>query len=69
LKNLSNISISVIICCYNSAKRLPKTIEHIFEMENNEAQIEVIIVDNCSTDATAELAKFELNRYSKKIKF
>ena len=38
-------------------------------MENNEAQIEVIIVDNCSTDATAELAKFELNRYSKKIHY
>jgi len=66
---LGNISISIIICCYNSAKRLPKTIEHIFEMENIEDQIEIIIVDNCSTDETSKIAEVELNRHSKKISY
>ncbi|WP_231490264.1 glycosyltransferase [Pedobacter sp. Leaf170] len=61
--------ISIIICCYNSAERLPKTIEHISKIENIESQIEIIIVDNCSTDATSKVAELELNRYSKNIDY
>ena len=48
---------------------MPRTIEHIFKVENTEAQIEVIIVDNCSTDTTSKVAEFELNRYLKKIDY
>jgi glycosyltransferase involved in cell wall biosynthesis len=50
--------ISVIVCCYNSAKRLPKTIEHIAKQRvNNTVKWELIIVNNNSTDNTEQVTK------------
>lgn len=62
-------NISIIICCYNSAKQLPNTIKHIFELEWVDIKIEIIIVNNRSIDSTSEIAVLELNRYSKKIDY
>src|SRR5579872_3446099 len=54
--------VSVIICCYNSAARLPVTIQHVLAQKNTSAiNWEVIIVDNASTDNTAHCAKRILN--------
>lgn len=49
--------VSIIICCFNSAKRLPQTLAHVAAQEVP-AHIpwEVIVVDNASTDNTATLA-------------
>lgn len=50
--------ISVIICCYNSALRLPETLQHLsLQITPPELKWEVIVVDNASTDNTAELAE------------
>lgn len=50
--------ISVIICCYNSIERLPKTLQHIFAQKLAEGMtMEVIVVDNASKDATTALAE------------
>lgn len=49
--------VSVIICCYNSAKRLGDTLKHLCEQKANNIAWEVIIVDNASTDNTATVAK------------
>jgi glycosyltransferase involved in cell wall biosynthesis len=51
------IGISVIICCYNSASRLPDTLAYL-QAQKNLSQIawEIIIVDNASTDNTTEIA-------------
>jgi len=49
--------VSVIICCYNSAARLPETLAHLRRQEAPEGvPWEVIIVDNNSTDDTARVA-------------
>lgn len=49
--------ISVIVCCYNSALRLPETLLHIALQETNPNLLwEVIVVDNNSKDNTAEIA-------------
>src|SRR5436305_10300761 len=48
--------ISVIICCYNSAKRLPETLAHLAR-QNSPIPWEVIVVDNASTDDTARVAR------------
>lgn len=49
--------VSVILCCHNSAKRLPKTLEHLAHQAFTESlPWEVIVVDNASTDSTAEVA-------------
>jgi glycosyltransferase involved in cell wall biosynthesis len=49
--------VSVIICCYNSVRRLPVTIQHLFnQKDTGSINWEVIIVDNASTDGTYEFA-------------
>ena len=48
----------MIICCYNSATRLPQTLKHLAEQQvPQDLNWEVIVVDNNSTDHTAEVAK------------
>jgi glycosyltransferase involved in cell wall biosynthesis len=58
-----NKGISIIICCYNSSKRLPRTLEYIANQQINESiLIEVLIVDNASTDNTTQLAQIEWDK-------
>jgi glycosyltransferase involved in cell wall biosynthesis len=53
----ANWGISVIICCYNSAARLPETLGHLScQRVDGEIPWEVIVVDNNSKDGTAQLA-------------
>jgi glycosyltransferase involved in cell wall biosynthesis len=49
--------VSVIICCYNSASRLPQTLKHL-ALQKVTAHIpwEVIIVNNASKDDTVKVA-------------
>jgi glycosyltransferase involved in cell wall biosynthesis len=54
--------ISVVICCYNSSKRLPETLKHLAAQQfkrHPDLAWEVIIVDNASTDDTAQVAATE----------
>ncbi|MEO7214159.1 glycosyltransferase [Mucilaginibacter sp.] len=58
------LGVSVIICCYNSAERLPETLKHLANQQvAAEIPWEVIVVDNASTDDTAEVAKQEWAEY------
>ncbi|MBD0283836.1 MAG: glycosyltransferase family 2 protein, partial [Flavisolibacter sp.] len=53
-----NKGVSVIICCYNSAERLPETLRHISKQKYlDNTSWELIIVNNNSTDNTAEVAE------------
>ncbi|HMQ68343.1 MAG TPA: glycosyltransferase [Ignavibacteria bacterium] len=53
-----NKGVSIIVCCYNSAKLLPETLKKIKELSVPEdAGIEVIIVDNNSFDNTCSIAR------------
>jgi len=50
--------VSVIICCYNSEKRLPDTLKHLANQEvPNSINWEVILVDNNSSDNTSIVAR------------
>lgn len=50
--------ISIILCCYNSVKRLPKTLEYLSNQSVSDVlKWEVILVNNNSTDDTTEVAK------------
>ena len=44
--------ISIILCTYNEAKYIKNTIE---ELEKNIPNVEIVIVDDCSTDGTIEI--------------
>jgi len=65
-----NKGISVIVCCYNSAQRLPDTIKHLALQEiDNNILWEVIIIDNASTDDTSNIANIEWKKWNKNIEF
>jgi glycosyltransferase involved in cell wall biosynthesis len=50
--------LSVVVPCYNSARRIPETLEHLASQRvPTDIPWEVILVDNASTDPTAELAE------------
>jgi len=50
--------ISIIVCCYNSAKRLPETLAHLAKQQVSvSVNWEVIIVNNNSSDNTVQIAK------------
>jgi glycosyltransferase involved in cell wall biosynthesis len=55
---INRMGVSIVVCCFNSATRLPKVIEHLIKQVHvKNIPWEVIIVDNASTDMTAEVAK------------
>jgi len=50
--------LTVAICCFNSAKRLPDTLRHLAAQNGVPADAwEVLIIDNASTDETSMVAK------------
>lgn len=62
------IGVSVIICCYNSALRLPETIRHIANQTDlKDVRWEVIVVNNASLDSTASVASAEFLKYGSRI--
>ncbi len=62
--------VSVIVCCYNSAQRLPKTLEHVAgQIVPENISWEVIIVDNNSTDNTEKVALEEWHKHHLSIPF
>ncbi len=65
-----NPGVSVIICCYNSAARLPETLKHLAQ-QNLPPNIlfEVIVVNNASTDNTAAVAENEWQKYQSSGEF
>lgn len=56
--------VSVIICCYNAASRIDKTLEHLQKQRvGDEISWEVIVVDNASTDNTSSIAQRKWNEH------
>ncbi len=50
--------VSVVICCHNSAKRLPETLRHLSAQQvSRNIPWEILVIDNASTDETAEVAR------------
>ena len=51
------LGISFVICSHNGAERLPQTLRHLAALRNASGRPwEVIVVDNASTDDTAQVA-------------
>ncbi|MGY3211653.1 glycosyltransferase [Mucilaginibacter sp. HD30] len=49
--------VSVVVCCFNGADRLPQTIKHLaLQRVPPWVKWEIVIIDNASTDNTAQLA-------------
>lgn len=59
------LPVSIIIACYNEEEAIAQTLKYI-KNQDYEGDIEVIVVDNASSDATAQVAReageaFEMN--------
>ena len=58
------MKLSIIIPAYNASKTLPRCMDSIFAVGLEEADFEVIAVDDCSTDNTLELLQEYSERHS-----
>lgn len=57
--------VSVIVCCYNSACRLPETIRHLARQQvPAHISWEINIINNASTDNTVQVAAEEWNKFN-----
>jgi glycosyltransferase involved in cell wall biosynthesis len=57
--------ISVVVCCYNSEKRLFPTLEHLINQQDiSPDSWEVILINNCSTDNTVAIANNIWNSFN-----
>lgn len=60
--------VSVIVCCYNSTRRLPSTLTHLARQRQlDNIPFEIIIVDNASTDDTGKVAVKLWNEYGSNV--
>ncbi|MBC7523082.1 MAG: glycosyltransferase family 2 protein [Flavobacterium sp.] len=67
---MSNLYFSMIICCYNSSTKLPKTLQHISNLNlTPDFKVEIILVDNNSIDNTAAIALQIWNELQSDLKF
>ena len=59
------IKISIVICTYNRGQILKDTLASFSEMElPTDESMELVIIDNRSTDTTKEIAEEFVSRYS-----
>ena len=59
--------VTIIIPCYNEKNTIKEIIRKILNQKN--IKIQIIIVDDCSTDGTVEILKGEIKKYVSKIIF
>ena len=55
--------LSIVIPCYNEAGNIPLLIEQFTEVVKANADVEIIFVDNGSTDNSAQVFESELKKY------
>ncbi len=63
-RNVENpILLSIVIPCYNEEKTLVSCVERVLEIEDESLQLELVIVNDCSTDKSLEVANGLKLRY------
>jgi len=58
------IKFSIVIPCYNEEKTLKNCVERVLEIADKSLSLEIIIVDDCSTDASLSVARDIESRHS-----
>jgi len=60
---LSSIKISIVICTYNRAQYLPDALDSLHHQTIDKQLYEIIVVNNNSTDNTAEVCEAYIKKY------
>ncbi len=55
--------ITILICTYNGAQKLPVTLRHIAQQVTTGIECELLVIDNASTDDTLETVQREWQQY------
>jgi glycosyltransferase involved in cell wall biosynthesis len=61
-KKEENIKLSVVIPCYNEEKTLKKCVERVLEISGDFLHLEIIIINDCSTDGSLSIARDLANK-------
>ena len=69
MTNKGLMSVSIIIPIYNASQYISRCIDSIFSQECEEADIECILVNDCTPDNSMEIVQNMLNDYRGKIHF
>ena len=56
------IKLSVVIPCYNEEKTLEKCVERVLKISGEFLHLEIIIIDDCSTDGSLSIARDLANK-------
>ena len=57
-------TLSLVVPCYNEEQTLSACIERVMELQSDTLSLEIIIVDDCSSDDSLEIAHQLAERYS-----
>jgi len=63
------MKVTVAICTHNRAKDTGEAIESVLVQNFDKKEIEILVVDNGSTDGTAEVVKGLIHRHGPKIRY
>jgi dolichol-phosphate mannosyltransferase len=58
------VLLSLIIPCYNEEKTLARCVEHVLRIAGDDLQLQIIVVDDCSKDASLAIAAGLAGRFS-----
>ncbi|MFH0153159.1 glycosyltransferase family 2 protein, partial [Pseudomonas aeruginosa] len=62
-KKSNNVKVSILISTYNKGKFIKKTLDSILNQTFDLKKLEVIVVDDCSTDDTLEVVASNLTNF------
>ena len=65
--NSASVKLSIVIPCYNEEKTIKECVERILEIADDNLSLELIIVDDHSTDNSYSIAR-EIERNHSEIK-
>src|SRR5579871_4955196 len=51
------VKLSIVIPCYNEEKTLESCVESVLAIQSETLDLELIVVDDCSTDASLTIAR------------
>jgi glycosyltransferase involved in cell wall biosynthesis len=57
------VKLSIVMPCFNEKKTLAKCVDKVIEIKNKTLSLEIILVDDCSQDGSAEIAKILTKKY------
>jgi len=59
-----HIKLSIVVPCFNEEMTLERCLRHVLEIQDDSLSLEIIIVDDCSTDNSLKIAQGLAEKYS-----